>query len=221
MNKIKNNGWLIWLISASLIIAGLSIYWGDTAFGIISAVTGVACVVLTAKGYRAAFIVGAINTLMYATIALNSKYYGDFMLNALYYFPMQFVGWKMWTANRNITGEIRAKSMTKQQGVKLLVFALIAIAVYSFILKALGGSLPIVDSISTVLSVIAMILSVKMFKEQWILWIVINSVSIFMWIVAVKDGATDYATLMMWIVYLANSIWGYKHWTKLSKEGIK
>lgn len=215
----KDNKWIIWLVFASLIIGLLGSYWGDNWFGILSSVTGAMCVILTAKGYRSAFIVGIINCVTYATIAYGAKYYGDFMLNAFYYLPMQLIGWKVWSKNRNITGEIKARSLTTTQSIKLIVVSVTAIIVYAIILNMLHGSLPIVDSTSTVLSVIAMMLSVKMYKEQWLLWIVINIVSIAMWVVSIQSGGTDYATLIMWCVYLANSVWGYVHWTKLEKKG--
>ena len=79
-----------WLITACVIITILSIYWGDTLMGIISATTGVACVVCTGKGKLSAYIFGMVNTLLYAIIAFKAKFYGEVMLNALYYFPMQF-----------------------------------------------------------------------------------------------------------------------------------
>lgn len=72
MNKIKESitnfikeeitGWkkfnLIWLIFATAVILGLSIYWGDTLVSIIAAVTGVWCVILTGQGKRSSFIWG-------------------------------------------------------------------------------------------------------------------------------------------------------------------
>lgn len=216
----KDNKWIIWLILASLIIGLLGSYWGDNWFGILSSVTGAMCVILTAKGYRNAFIVGAINCVTYAIIAFGAKYYGDFMLNAFYYLPMQLVGWKIWSKNTTETGEIKAKSLNTTQAIKLVIGCAIAIIAYAVVLNMLHGSLPIVDSTSTVLSVVAMVLSVKMYKEQWLLWIVINVVSIAMWVVSIQSGGTDYATLIMWCVYLFNSIWGYVHWTKLEKGNI-
>lgn len=46
-------GWqkkeIVWLISSCAVITGLSIYWGDSLMGIISSVSGVACVVCTGK----------------------------------------------------------------------------------------------------------------------------------------------------------------------------
>ena len=215
---MKKHLWILWLLVASLIIGLLGRYWGDNWFGIISSVTGAMCVILTAKGYRNAFIVGTINTVMYAVIAFNAKYYGDFMLNALYYLPMQFIGWKAWSKNRSETGEIYAKQLENQQLILLILVSTFSVLGYGSFLKIIGGSLPFIDSISTVLSVIAMYLSVKCYKEQWALWIIINIVSIAMWVISIRNGGTDYATLIMWSIYLLNSIWGYVHWTKLSKQ---
>ena len=94
---IKNEltGWktieVAWLVIACTVIAGLSIYWGDTIMGIISAITGVACVVCTGKGKLSAYLFGLINCVLYAIISYNAKLYGETLLNALYYVPMQFI----------------------------------------------------------------------------------------------------------------------------------
>ena len=86
---IKNelSGWktweIIWLGLACLIITVLSIYWGDNLMGIISATTGVACVVLTGKGKLSAYLFGLINCVLYAIISYKATYYGETMLNLL------------------------------------------------------------------------------------------------------------------------------------------
>ena len=55
-NLIKSEltGWkgveVCWLILTCVTITALSIYWGDSLMGIVSSVTGVACVVCTGKG---------------------------------------------------------------------------------------------------------------------------------------------------------------------------
>ena len=56
--------------------------------GIISATTGVACVVCTGKGKLSAYIFGVVNCVLYAIISYQAKLYGETMLNALYYVPM-------------------------------------------------------------------------------------------------------------------------------------
>ena len=84
------------LFIATIIICGLSIYWGDSWIGIISAITGVICVVLTAKGKLGCYVFGVVNCVAYAYIAYQAKYYGDVMENLLYFLPMQFIGFITW-----------------------------------------------------------------------------------------------------------------------------
>lgn len=74
---------------------------------------------------------------------------------------------------------------------------------------------PYKDSVTTVLSVIAMFLMVKTYMEQWVLWVIVNTVSVVMWIVVLYRG-DDHAGLMviMWLFYLANSLNGLRIWNK-------
>ena len=89
-NEIE--GWkkweLFWLILACAVIMGLSIYWGDSIMGIVSAVTGVACVVCTGKGKLSAYIFGLINTVLYAIISYQAALYGETMLNGSFIWEM-------------------------------------------------------------------------------------------------------------------------------------
>ena len=76
------------------------------------------------------------------------------------------------------------------------------------------GQLPFVDSMSTVLSVVAQILCLKRFAEQWILWIVIDGVSVIMWAYDYFNGGESIATFLMWAVYLVNAIIMYVKWRR-------
>ena len=80
--------------------------------------------------------------------------------------------------------------------------------------KALGGSLPYIDSMSTVISVAAQILSVKRLTEQWVLWIVVDVVTVIMWGVHFTQGGETVATLAMWSVYLVNAVIMYIRWNR-------
>lgn len=222
---VKNelSGWkkweILWLVTACLIIVGLSVYWGDNLMGIISATTGVACVVCTNKGKLSAYIFGVVNCVLYAIISYKAALYGETMLNAIYYVPMQFVGFYIWNKNMNEeTKEVNKRHMNNLHRVMLLGCIIAVTYVYGVLLRYLGDAMPFVDSFTTVSSVIAMIISVKMFAEQWAVWIVVDIFSVIMWVNNYRNGGTDVATLLMWCVYLINAIIGFIRWEKQSNS---
>lgn len=221
--KNECSGWkvweVIWLIVSSAVIIGLSIYWNDSLLGIISATTGVMCVVCTGKGKLSAYVFGVINTLLYAIIAYNSKFYGEVMLNVIYYFPMQFYGIYVWSKHMSPeTHEVSKREMKLKGKLILGVIVVVATIGYGYLLKLMGGALPYIDALSTVVSVVAMIVSIKMYAEQWLLWIIVNVVSVIMWAIAFAQGNDSIATLLMWVVYLVNAVVMYRKWLKEAKS---
>lgn len=212
-------GWkkfnLIWLIFATAVILGLSIYWGDTLVSIIAAVTGVWCVILTGQGKRSSFIWGMVNVIFYIIVALEAKYYGEVMLNAFYYIPMNFVGWFAWKKHMNAdNGEVKKQRLPFKKGAIIYAITAVVIVAYGMVLKMLGGNLPYIDSMSTVVSVVAQILSVNRLTEQWVLWIIVDVVTVIMWAVNFANGGETIATLAMWSIYLINAFIMFYRWNK-------
>lgn len=217
--KEELSGWkvpeVIWLLTACAVIVGLSIYWGDTLMGIISSTTGVACVVCTGKGKLSAYLFGLVNSVLYAIIAYQATLYGETMLNALYYVPMQFVGFYVWSKHMNSETHEVEKLHMKNSGRVLMVVAIAGATVaYGFLLKALGDAMPFVDAFTTVSSVVAMVVSVRMFAEQWWIWIAVDVFTVYMWACNFAAGNDNIATLLMWIVYLGNAIIMCIRWEK-------
>lgn len=225
---IKNEimGWkkseILWMILAVSVIVGLSIYWNDTLMGIISATTGVLCVICTGKGKLSAYLFGIINSILYAIIAYKAHLYGETMLNALYYVPMQFIGFYIWNKNMNEqTHEVKKNHMKNKSRLLYLLLITITTIGYGFILKALGDPMPFIDSFTTISSIFAMIISVKMFSEQWWIWIAVDIFSVYMWWCNFQSGSDNIATLLMWIVYLGNAIIMCIKWEKEASKKVK
>ena len=210
----------IWLFLFTIIIISLSFYWEDSFIGILASLSGIWCVVLIAKGKILNYYFGIVNVIAYAYIAYNQQYYGEVMLNMIYFLPMQFVGIYLWKKRiiANNKDDIKIVYMTNKQRVLWSVVTVIATIVYGYILKHLGGNLPFIDSSSTVMSVIAMILMVFVFVEQWVLWILVDIVSIIMWITVMINGGNDIAVLVMWTAFLVNAIYGLYNWIKLANS---
>ena len=72
------------------------------------------------------------------------------------------------------------------------------------------------DSFTTVLSIITMLISVKAFVEQWYMWLIINVAYIAMWLMS--DSVFSFMTVAKYSVYLINSFYGIYMWNKLSKN---
>ena len=86
---------------------------------------------------------------------------------------------------------------------------------YGYFLHRLNGQNPYIDSISTILSIVAMVLMVKAYSEQWALWICVNAVTVALWLMLVfRQEPHAVVMVMMWSVYLVNSIYGWMRWTK-------
>jgi nicotinamide mononucleotide transporter len=187
--------------------------------------TGMICVVLVAKGKISNYYFGIIQSGTYAYISYTYGLYGEAMLNGLFYFPIQFIGIYMWNkhkVNESVKGEeIEAKRMNLKAWVVFTVLTVIASTIYAILLNKIGGKQVHVDSFSVMLSIGAQILMLKRYAEQWIIWIVVNVLSIILWVRALGHGGTDYTVLVMWIAFLINSVYGYINWIKLSKGQVK
>lgn len=181
----------------------------------VAAICGIVCVVLCAKGKKSQYIWGLFNITCYIIIAWINRYYGEVMLNGLYYLPSQFIGFYLWGKHTNkITNNVEGKKLTFQKTVLCLVVCLIAIFTYKLCLDFLGGKSTLLDSSSTVISIVANLLMLFRYREQWLLWIIIDIITVAMWVIA-----NDLIMVTMWSVYLLNAFYGYFNWTKLAKNG--
>lgn len=227
MEKIKKyfSGWskfeLTWLILSSLIMVVLSIIWGDSTLALISGITGVIGVVLAAKGKVSTYVFATINVAIYAWLTFNNHLYGEFMLNAFYYIPMNFVGFYLWSRHKDEeSGDVEGKTLTPKQLVILLVTVTVVVLVYWQILSRIGGQLALIDAMSTVFSVVALIMQVARYAEQWLLWIIVNVVSVLMWVLLLGKDPSAVTMVVMWAAYLMNSVYGYINWKKLAAKNV-
>ena len=220
------NTWeIFWTLSATVIAIWLGLHWGEgnwgTLLSIVTTITGLWCVVLVAKARIFNYYLGIVNVLGYAYISYQYQLYGEVMLNAGYFLPMQFIGLYIWTKNKStdIIDTIIINFLTSTQRIFVTIISFVTVIIYAGILKAMGDPLPILDSMSTILSIIAMILMAWRYMEQWILWIIVDIVSIIMWWIMVEaNGTRDIAILVMWSAYLVNAIYGQITWINMYRE---
>ena len=178
-----------------------------------AAICGIFCVVLCAKGKKSQYIWGLFNVIGYIIIAFINKYYGEVMLNALYYLPSQFIGYYLWNRHENKeTFDVEGKKLNLKKTILLLLGTTILIILYKLVLDLLSGNNTILDSASTIISIVANSLMLFRYREQWLLWIIIDIITVIMWLLV-----KDFVMVTMWFVYLVNAFYGYINWTKMAR----
>lgn len=214
----------VWLVTATLVILGLGLWWDDTWLGLASSISGILCVVLVAKGKFANFYFGIFQAITYGYIAWGYGLKGEAMLNIGFFLPIQFVAMWQWMKHAKksqdaINGEeIYARRLTGKQWAYLIPVLAVACVVYAVLLNYINAQQVRLDSAAVVLSVAAQILMVKRFAEQWVLWIVINVLTVTLWVITlIQSGGNDWTILAMWVAFLANSIYGWLNWKKIAK----
>jgi len=183
----------------------------------LSAICGVFCVVLCAAGKKPQYYFGFVNIATYIIIALSSKYYGQVALNLLYYLPTQFIGMYMWKKHMNEDKNVvKAKKMSLWQIGLYICAIIIGVIGWQHILELLKGNQTWLDSTTLMISIVANALMVLRYKEQWILWIVVDIITVTMWVLA-----GDLIQVSMWSVYLLNAFYGFFKWSRMNKVNFQ
>ncbi|SFJ55479.1 nicotinamide riboside transporter PnuC [Thermoflavimicrobium dichotomicum] len=224
MKWLKDWTWFerIWLISFTLITLYLSYVWKDSLIGVISSLTGMLSVVLVAKGKISNYYFGIINVSLYAYLSYQQGFYGEVALNAFYFLPMQFYGLWVWRKKKvqNEAFDVKVAVMTKKEKWIWSIVTIVATLICGMILQLIKGNLPFIDAATMVLQMIAMWFMIKRFKEQWLLWILVDILSIGMWFHAFIKTGNDVSVLMMWAAYLFNAVYGYWNWNRAVKREV-
>jgi len=115
-------------------------------------------------------------------------------------------------ASQKSGGEsVIAKSLTLKGWMILATTVIVGTLLFVQALNAAGGSSTGLDGLTTIITVSAQLLMILRYREQWLLWILLNILSIALW-------AETPAMYLMYSAYLLNSLYGYYNWTKLMKQ---
>ena len=179
----------------------------------IAVVTGVLSVWFAKKENILVYPTGIISVLIYVYILAHNKLYGDMGINA-YYFILSVYGWYNWSKkdNEKQVIHISTSSITENAFSFFLFFLFFSILI--FILKGYTDSdVPIIDSFTTALFFVAMILMARKKIENWIVWIIGDLISIPLYF---YKGLV--LTSIQFLVFLGLAIAGYLSWKNSMEE---
>lgn len=175
------------------------------------AALGIAYIFLSIKQNIFTWPVGLATSVLYIAVFFQSKFYADMGLQ-FYYVFVSIYGWYMWLKGNpdNKSESIPLSHVTPRFAVRATIASLIIWLILWFILNYLTDSpIPIMDSFTTALSIVATYMLARKIIEHWLIWIVVDTVSAGLYIY--KDL---WPTTLLFVVYTAMAVVGYMRWTK-------
>lgn len=165
---------------------------------------------LSVKQKAGLWIFGFLSAALYAIVFFQSGIYA-LMSIQFYYLVVSVYGWISWkkgkTAKEN-TFPVRRTE--KKHALALGLFSLILIVLFYLTLKYLTDStVPLLDAFTSALSVTATWMLARKRIEHWLIWIVVDSVSVGLYIYL-----NLYATAFLFSVFTIMAIVGYLQWKK-------
>lgn len=190
----------------------LAYYFSPTGVvSLVSGLFGITSVILCSQGNIWTFFFGFGQIITYSYLCYEQRFYAGLAMNA-FYFLSQIYGIYAWRKLRE--GEsavhITPREMPKRW------FAVIVAGI--FLISALVGALlsryttdtqPYIDALTTVASVVAQVLLVMAFREQWWIWLSVDILFVAMWL-----SAGNWSMVAQYIFWCINCIYGLRKWRK-------
>jgi len=175
----------------------------------IAVVFGLACVILTIRQHIACWPTGLVMVILYIWIFREARLYSDMSLQIVYVF-LQIYGWIQWTRGGTLENPYCVRMLSNATRLACAGLILVGTAVLGYGMNRwAGASLPYWDAATTVMSLVAQWFLARKVLESWVLWIVVDALSI--GIYAVKGL---YLTMGLYAVFLGLAISGLWVWRK-------
>jgi nicotinamide mononucleotide transporter len=152
----------------------------------------------------------AISVTLYIYICYIAQLYPETGLQ-VFYLLMAFYGYYHWNKNDS-TLKIQQWTTTKHLLI-LLLGALLTFLMGFYFTIYTNAAMPLVDSFTTVFSVFATYMVTKKVLGNWLYWIVIDAVSVYLYF-----SRDLHLTSLLFMGYTIIAIFGYFSWLKRNNE---
>lgn len=194
----------------------------DSPVAVCSAICGILYTIIAGKGKISCYFFGLAGSGCYIWLSFKNALWGNMLLYLCYYIPMQVLGIFKWKTHlEEKSKEIIKTKLDAVERIKLALVGILGCALTIFLLYFTGDKSPIIDGITTFLSIIGMYLTVRRCIEQWVIWMIVNGLSFIMWANLVVNGTKAYSTVVMWGVYFILAVYFYFVWKNEVKSKNK
>ena len=167
------------------------------------------CTFLLAGLFVVGWPVGILGLIMSAVLFGLAGLYADMVLQ-LILLGFFCYGWFSWSLSKS-EESLKSESFESLLYWPLIVFVIIAFSyiVAQILIKFTSSTTPYLDSFTSVASLACVLLATKRYIENWFIWMVVDSIYVFLYIYKQIPFAA-----MTTFVYLIIAIYGYKNWKK-------
>ena len=178
---------------------------------IVAVVASLLYVILAAKKNKWCWPAAFISTAIYTFLFYKFYLWMDSFLQ-IYYMIMAFYGWYCWNKDTEQTQNNHIQLKTyhiNTHAISIVILSILSFVVGGLMDKYTPTDFPHLDSATTVFAIFATYLVAQKVIENWLYWIVINSVSIYLYI---EKGLTP--TAFLFIFFVVISVYGYFTWKR-------
>lgn len=187
-----------------------------SVLNLVFSICGVVCIFFTAKASVSACAFGILNTIVYSVYLAYWHVYGTLCLELFVYLPISVGQWILWSRHRDRERRELVMVRSTEHIISIVCLMGLGTMVGWKILDAAGGNVPLFDAMTVSIGVVAMVLSMLRYHEQYILWFAVDLVTVAMFL-----DLQDPVYLVKRSIYLVMAVVGLRNWYMLSKRNVE
>src|SRR5687767_5751994 len=169
-------------------------------------VTGALAVWLAVRQNPWNWPVGVANAVCFFLLFLRARLYGDMALQVLF-MAICLLGSYRWLFGGEGHSRLGVTRITRAEAVAYTAAGIAATAVFTPYLRSVGDASPLLDALTTVLSVEAQYLMTRKVIEHWLVWMAADV--IYIWLYAERGL---YLTSILYVAFFAMCVVGWRDW---------
>lgn len=196
-----------WFVLIGIITQLLTCYiMGDTLLALCSGIAGVISVVLCSQKKYAFYFWGLLQLITILIISFQTGLFGKVLENG-FYLITTIIGMFVW--GKNVDGnEVKTQKMNGGDWLVLSsILPLLILGISVFVVKFNNSEQIFLDTLTTTIGIIAQIMLIFRFKEQWILWLILDVLCVILWAI---DG--NWCLSIQYLFWTINCIYGMIIW---------
>jgi nicotinamide mononucleotide transporter len=162
-----------------------------------------------AQQKRSAWLFGIGSAVLTGFVCWHSRLMAETSLQ-LYYLGISIFTYYTWKSNSPLVeSAFNIRSMSNRLHTLILLAGAALTFGMGYFWSLFDAALPYLDAFTTAFSILAVWLMAKRYLQSWIYWIVIDTVSVFMYL-----NRELYLMSLLFAAYTGLAIYGYVQWKK-------